>query len=391
MRARFPIDYLWNPILYHHPNGYYYAIFSRGGKQTWKSLATSNLREARALLRQLKAERAKVPLAGAVPADGGLPAAIKDILGEFRSEMADWRNGKSGDQNGGQHPEPSTPKIDFTAAVKKHFETLTFRSHKTRQMYDSQKSRLLKLCFDWEHFSPAALWNRTQAGEGHRQPPGNSSLNHFRLYLCALSTWMEAQGWISEQLVKEARSITRKKVHNRKPVIPHPEQVETLLRQIEMDDRETGQFFRFLTYTGARIGSALKVKWSNVHWDTKQIDFRLKGDEEKAIWLYKKAVDLLEKRRKELEPRPDDRIFPFDNNWIRRARILLGKWAKALELQISTPHMFRHYHASRLLMDQLDLASVSSQLGHSNVQTTMKAYLHSVPSHIQARLDEVNL
>jgi hypothetical protein len=197
--------------LYHHPNGYYYAIFYEGGKQTWKSLATSNLREARARLRQLKAERTKTTSgATAGPADGGIPAAIKDILGEFRAEMADWRGSQAGDQNGGHIPRPSNPKVDrldFAVAVKKHFATLTFRSPKTRQMYDSQKSRLLRLCSDWEHFSPAALWNRTQAGEGHRQPPGNSSLNHFRLYLCMLSTWMVAEGW-TEATTRTTPTIT---------------------------------------------------------------------------------------------------------------------------------------------------------------------------------------
>ena len=380
--------------LHHHPNGTYYEVVTLKGKQKWTSLETRSLREAKKKLRLLKADRAKIDAAMTVSQSGPSLGEVTVLLQELRLEINRLQAGKAGDTNSGQLSEPSTPKterIEFTAAVDRHFSTLTFGSPKTEQMYASQKSRLLKLCRGWEHFGPAALWNRSQSGEGHRQPPGNSSLNHFRIYLCKLTTWMVAQEWVAEQSVKEARAIARKKVHNRKPVIPKPEEIATLLRQIEIKDYETGQFFRLLAYTGARIGSALKVKWSNVHWDREQIDLCLKGDEEKSIFLHRKALDLLRQRRNERAPDLEDRIFPFDANWIRRARILLRTWAEALELQITTPHMFRHYHASRLLMDQVDMASVSAQLGHSNVQTTMKAYIHSVPSHIQARLREANL
>jgi integrase len=331
--------------LHRHRNGTYYAIFYQQGKQKWETLDTKSLREAKARLRRLRAAREKNLVAGTATPGELCIADLKELIVDLLSKVAE-KAGEAGNPDGGQLLVPSTPKIhriDFAEAVRKHFSTLTFRSPKTEQMYASQKSRLLKLCPEWESFSPAAHWNRTQSGEGHRQPPGNSSLNHFRIYLCTLTNWMVTQGWITEQLAKEARAIARKKVHNRKPVIPRPEQMETLLRQIEMKDRETGQFFRFLTYTGARIGSALKVKWSNVHWDRQQIDFCLKGDEEKTIFLHQKALDLLIERRKEQEPSPRERIFPFDANWIRRARILLRTWAEALELQITTPHMFRHY------------------------------------------------
>ncbi len=41
-----------------------------------------------------------------------------------------------------------------------------------------------------------------------------------------------------------------------------------------------------------------------------------------------------------------------------------------------SPHIFRHTHATELLMSGWDASYVQKRLGHKNIQTTINTYAH---------------
>ena len=47
-------------------------------------------------------------------------------------------------------------------------------------------------------------------------------------------------------------------------------------------------------------------------------------------------------------------------------------------------HILRHSHASLLLADSVDLATVSARLGHSSARTTADIYSHAIRGKVHA-------
>ncbi len=79
-----------------------------------------------------------------------------------------------------------------------------------------------------------------------------------------------------------------------------------------------------------------------------------------------------------------DKVFQLKNNGhshnlLRRELI---KIAKVAEIDDFTQvHSLRHTFASHLIMNGIDLTTVKTLLGHSDIQTTM-IYAHLAPAHL---------
>lgn len=50
-------------------------------------------------------------------------------------------------------------------------------------------------------------------------------------------------------------------------------------------------------------------------------------------------------------------------------------------------HSLRHTYATRCVMQEVDLKSLSEMLGHSNVSTTLQLYVHS---SLEFKMDQIN-
>lgn len=57
---------------------------------------------------------------------------------------------------------------------------------------------------------------------------------------------------------------------------------------------------------------------------------------------------------------------------------ILERKCRKAEIQVITMHGLRHTHASILLYSGVSIASVAKRLGHSNMATTQKVYLHVI-------------
>jgi len=156
--------------------------------------------------------------------------------------------------------------------------------------------------------------------------------------------------------------------------------------------------------TGARRGEVLALRWSDINGMTALIDRSLCQTRDGLIF---KDTKTEEPRKVELPPSmlaclgahrlrqdefrrqfgPDyrsdlDLIFanpdgsPLNPNSISST---VSRLCRRLGLpKGASLHVLRHSHASLLLADGVDLATVSARLGHSSVRTTADIYSHAI-------------
>lgn len=91
-------------------------------------------------------------------------------------------------------------------------------------------------------------------------------------------------------------------------------------------------------------------------------------------------------------PAPEALVFPGLDGGPARRTALSIRWAKvaeALGLRV-TFHGLRHTHASQLIDAKVDIATISSRLGHANPAITLKVYAHMFEEDDSAAAAAIN-
>ena len=173
-----------------------------------------------------------------------------------------------------------------------------------------------------------------------------------------------------------------------------PRQVEKLRAElVQRGWLRDAALVSVLAYSGLRPGEALALRWSDIRKQTLRIDKALSLGEEQATktrqnrtvrLLAPLAADLAEWRLASGRPDSSARVFPTRDggdwrqthyqNW-RRRRFNVA--AEAAKLGGVTPYTLRHSFASLLLAEQMNVAEIAAQLGHSP-QVLLSTYAHIV-------------
>ena len=188
---------------------------------------------------------------------------------------------------------------------------------------------------------------------------------------------------------------------------------QDLLTQCTMGPWCLGTFLEMTAATGCRRGEVLALRWPDIRHGTAFVDRSLcqtrdglvfkstKTEEPRKVELPPSMVASLEAHRlrqdefrRQFGPdyRSDlDLIFansdgsPLMPNSISST---VSRLCRRLGLpKGASLHVLRHSHASLLLADGVDLATVSARLGHSSVRTTADIYSHAIrgKDHAAAR------
>ena len=123
-----------------------------------------------------------------------------------------------------------------------------------------------------------------------------------------------------------------------------------------------------LSTTGIRISELLDLKWEDIDFKTCCIEINGKGNKDRLVYTTPEYLDLM---RQAYERHPaEGRIFRYKE---RDARHMLWEalkpYSRAKQL---SPHAIRHSFATSLARQGVNVATISTILGHNRIATTQK-------------------
>lgn len=158
------------------------------------------------------------------------------------------------------------------------------------------------------------------------------------------------------------------------------EEYEAILAVAEPLERDLMQVYG---NTGVRRGEMLKLRWRHVSADGHSLFVPCgKGEKARTVPLNPMCYEILSRNRV-------DDTFAFLRRWgsSNSQDRVCHRLAGRAQIPLFGPHALRHYFATRLLMLGLALKLISLILGHSDVATTERIYLHVLPTHILGATD----
>lgn len=150
-------------------------------------------------------------------------------------------------------------------------------------------------------------------------------------------------------------------------------------------------FFSFLFITGLRRGEALALSWSDIDFENslvavnKTCDFSTStfkvlerpknAFSNRVVYIPNELLYMLELLK---EDTIGDFVFngkkPFSPSIIYK---VIHKYSKLASVPYINIHAFRHSNASILYNNGFNIKVISRRLGHSNIERTLKTYVHT--------------
>lgn len=152
-------------------------------------------------------------------------------------------------------------------------------------------------------------------------------------------------------------------------------------------------------YTGLRVGEVCGLKWEDIDFSNKSLSIK------RTIVSVKNKDENKQSKTKLIESTPksdtSNRIIPIpefiicllsefksnnnyfilsNSNKLYDSRLLESFYSRLLKSCNINPnkfHTLRHTFATRSIESKMDIKTLSEILGHSQVETTLKIYVHS--------------
>lgn len=211
-------------------------------------------------------------------------------------------------------------------------------------------------------------------------------------------------GWITHNPAIDA---SPPRVPMKEPKPPDPDQVVWLFRVAKESDPDLATFIMLAASSGARRGELLALRWTDLDLDRGSLSIErglvragdnlieqdTKTHQSRRISLDTGTVSALREHREQMIDRAraagsalasDGFVFshsvdgssPWHPDSTTRAFRNVCRQVGVNGVRL---HDLRHYVATRLLAEGVDVRTVAGRLGHRNPSTTLNVYSHFVP------------
>lgn len=186
------------------------------------------------------------------------------------------------------------------------------------------------------------------------------------------------------------------------------EEVQKMLELFEDESEANFKytiFFTLAAFTGLRRGELLGLEWKDIDWDNQLLNVVRTSEytKEKGIYtdtpkskssvrIIKLPVEVIEKLR-EFRYWQNEQSIRLGSKWVNTDRLFtkwngepmgmrspykfFEKFCKRTGMRFVNIHSFRHFNASVLISNGVDVKTVQGCLGHSSAVTTLNIYAHS--------------
>jgi len=204
--------------------------------------------------------------------------------------------------------------------------------------------------------------------------------------------------------------IDRAIVHKEEAKCPTEEQIRALLDYLKKSNkarRRDAIMIEFMLRTGARISEICSLDMTSVALSPISINIRFRGKGNKyreipipidkgteSERLARRLKEYINKYRKTWKVTPgSENAFFLSNHGNRMTDNTIQRtfkyYAKKVNLQEYSAHATRHYFATRLISQGVDIPTVSKLLGHSSPQVTMSIYAHTDTGKMEKGMKKV--
>lgn len=323
----------------------YHLVWREAGRQMWRSLGTTDERQARDLLRQFRIRQANRD-ADRAPGPGEI----------------------------GFHSFVSGPYQDY--AVRKSESTRLTDTYRYRHLSAHFGDRLLTSLTpsDIERYRAARRKDVTAATT-------NREMDLLRSIFARAVEW----GYLSESPAKKIKDYP---VQEKPATFLEPHETAALL------EASTGYLKVFVALgalAGLRRGEITCLRWDDVDFERGMICVRhSKNYTFRMVPMNTTLKSILE--RAEKRPTSHDLVLSRpDTGAYRDLRLSLrSALLRAGITRHVRPHDLRHSFASNLIMAGVDIRTVSALLGHRSITTTMR-YSHLTQSHLADAVERLSV
>lgn len=185
---------------------------------------------------------------------------------------------------------------------------------------------------------------------------------------------------IQEEIVIDKKILIKIQEQYATPTKLNKKEIEQFRQKIlENESKRNFAIVTLLIYSGMRISEALNIKLCDINLNSKEIIVKSgKGEKQRIVIINDKIVNSINKyikeRKKSSKNNSEFLFISRVSNKIDKSTI--NKMFKKYSNKI-TPHSLRHYFCTLALSSGWAVHEVASQVGHSNIHTTL---LYTNPS-----------
>lgn len=200
------------------------------------------------------------------------------------------------------------------------------------------------------------------------------------------------------------KGIQISKEEEEKVMFLNRQEVMQLLKVIEDDVIFKRVMVKVFLYTGIRSGELLGLYWSDIDFEKKMLTIdrqRLRTgigppkskSSHRTISIEDALISELKEYKMWQEENESDNIFYTSSDYVfvdnngkefyqTKPQDLMKNILRDANLtQRKSTHILRHTHAVMMLESGSDIKTVSTRLGHKNIDITANVYLHVTPDH----------